>query len=184
MSARITCPMCGHPLDRNAVEERNIEFSTLNSCGNCGFGLDLRWRGRGSVFARPLPDLVLVSPLPGVAERLTSRLPIKLQVEQVSEPMEALGICARAVRREETLQALIVLSRGESQRWSDVAVAMRSLEEGFRVEHPLPIWYMSSVEPTLQEQEIFADLSEIYWHSCELHQEVDALLEMAPSLFE
>ena len=184
MSQRITCPMCGQPLDRDSVEEHNIEFSTLNSCGRCGFGLDLRWRGRGSVFARPLPDLVVVSPLKGVAEQLTSRLPINLQVEQVTDPMQALGVCARAVRREMSLQALIVLSRGQSQRWSDVAVAVRSLEEGFRVSQPLPIWYMSSVDPTPQEQDIFSDLSEIYWHQCELHREVEVLLEMAPNLFQ
>ena len=183
MSARIACPMCGLPLNRGTVEEINIEFSTLNTCGRCGFGLDLRWRGRGSVFARPTPDLVIVSPQQNISEQLTELLPDQLTIEQVGEPMDALGVCARAVRRETPLKALVILSRGLSERWSDVAVAVRSLEEGFRVQSPVPIWYVSSIETTPEEQEIFSDLSEIYWYKCEQNQEVDILFEMAPQLF-
>lgn len=184
MSARVACPMCGQPLDRSSVEEVNIEFSTLNSCGKCGFGLDLRWRGRGSVFARPTPDLLIVSPLLGVAQRFMESLPVKLVVDQVGDPTEALGVCAQAIRRDTPLRALIVLHRGECERWTDVAVAVRSLEEGFRVSQPLPIWYMSSADLTLLERELFTDLSEIYWHACGVDQEITSLLEMAPQLFQ
>ena len=183
MSGRVACPMCGLPLDRGAVEELNIEFSTLNTCGRCGFGLDLRWRGRGSVFARPTPDLVVVSPAHDIATKLESVLPNQLTIERVSEPMDALGVCARAVRRETPLKALIILERGQSERWSDVAVAVRSLEDGFRVEIPVPIWYVSSVDTSVEEQDIFSDLSEIYWYNCAQDQEIETLLEMAPQLF-
>ena len=183
MSARVACPMCGLPLNRGAVEELNIEFSTLNTCSRCGFGLDLRWRGRGSVFARSTPDLVVVSPLKGIDTQLVNLLPDQLSVERVTEPMDALGVCARAVRRKTPLKALIILERGQSERWSDVAVAVRSLEDGFRVKHPVPIWYVSSEETSVEEQEIFSDLSEIYWYSCTQNQEVETLLEMAPQLF-
>ena len=60
-AAKISCPMCGQPLDRGSVEEVLIEFSTLNICGRCGFGLDLRWRGRGSALSQPTPNIVIVS---------------------------------------------------------------------------------------------------------------------------
>ena len=183
MSASVACPMCGLPLNRGAVEELNIEFSTLNTCGRCGFGLDLRWRGRGSVFAQPTPDLVIVSSLRTIDHQLSTVLPEHLTIECVHEPMDALGICARAVRRETPLKALIILGVGQSERWSDVAVAVRSLEEGFRVSHPVPIWYVSSVDVSIEEQEIFSDLNEIYWYSCAKSQEVDTLLEMTPQLF-
>ena len=183
MSARVACPMCGLPLNRGAVEELNIEFSTLNTCSRCGFGLDLRWRGRGSVFAQPTPDLIVVSPTQGVDEQLSALLPDQLTIEQVAEPMDALGVCARAVRRETPLKALIILGLGQSERWSDVAVAVRSLEDGFRVQNPVPIWYVSSADTSPEEQDIFSDLSEIYWYNCEQDQEIDTLLEMAPQLF-
>ena len=185
MSAvKISCPMCGQPLDQGSVEEVFIEFSTLNICGRCGFGLDLRWRGRGSALSQPSPNIVIVSLDRSLPERLTELFSNTLLIESVSEPVDALGICAKALRRERPLTAIIITHRGESQRWSDVAVAVRALEEGFKVPHPTPLWFFSSVTPNEIEQHIFEDLADIYWRPCQEGAESNAVLEIAPQLFQ
>ena len=182
-TARISCPMCGQPLDRGSIEEVFIEFSTLNSCGNCGFGLDLRWRGRGSALSRPTPNVVVVSIDQSVGPQLSQYLSSSMIVEVVKEPTDALGIYAKTLRKEVPLSAILVTTRGQSQRWSDIAVAVRALEDGFKLSSPTPIWYFSSAEPNQTELSIFEDLADIYWRETPVNQENQTLLEVTPQLF-
>lgn len=175
--------MCGYPLGSGTVEEHNIEFSILNICGHCGFGLDLRWRGRGSALAQPTPNLVLISSEPEIANQLFPLLPRGVSLEAVDTAPTALGIYARSLRRETPLSAIFVLEKREGEMWSDVAVAIRSLEEGFRVNQSIPIWYVSSAYPSEQEQNVFENLSDIYWKECQEGTEATALMELAPQLF-
>ena len=182
-AARITCPMCGHPLGRGTIEEVSIEFSTLNICGHCGFGLDLRWRGRGSALALPTPDVVLITPKADLTSQLDAMLPSGVRSETVEEPSDALGIYARALRRETPLSAIFVMTRGRDQLWSDISVAIRSLEEGFKVLQPVPIWYISSANLNAVEVSTFEELADIYWRECVDGQEHQSLLELAPQLF-
>lgn len=182
-TSRISCPMCGQPLDRGSIEEVFIEFSTLNSCGRCGFGLDLRWRGRGSALSRPTPNLVVVSTGLAFEEQLSESLNASIKVEVVKEPTDALGIYAKTLRKEVPLSAILVTTRGQSQRWSDIAVAVRALEEGFKVATPMPIWFFSSAELNQIELSIFEDLADIYWRETPVNQENQTLLEVTPQLF-
>ena len=184
MSAvKISCPMCGQALNQASVEEVFIEFSTLNICGRCGFGLDLRWRGRGSALSQPTPNLVIVTTGDSVVDQLNNYFGTSLNVAGVSEPTDALGICAKALRRETPLSAIFVTIRGRSQRWSDIAVAVRALEEGFKVPTPTPLWFFTSAIPTEEERYIFEDLADIYWRECPEGKEEQTLLEVAPELF-
>lgn len=176
--------MCGQPLDQGSVEEVFIEFSTLNICGRCGFGLDLRWRGRGSALSQPTPNIVIVSPDELLHQQLSETFSNSLFIERVNEPVDALGICAKALRRELPLTAIIVTHLGSSERWSDVAVAVRALEEGFKVPSPTPLWFFSSVTPNETEQHIFEDLADIYWRPCSEGSESNSVLEIAPQLFQ
>ena len=181
--ARISCPMCGQPLNRGSIEEVFIEFSTLNSCSRCGFGLDLRWRGRGSALSQPTPNIVVVSTDPEVDQKLEHLLPGTLRVGQVSDPAAALGIYAKTLRKESPLSAILVTTRGHNQRWSDIAVSVRALEEGFKVPTPTPLWFFSSTQPTSEELSIFEDLADIYWRECPAGRESSTLLEVTPQLF-
>jgi hypothetical protein len=182
-AARISCPMCGQPLDRGSIEEVFIEFSTLNSCGRCGFGLDLRWRGRGSALSQPTPNIVVVCIEDDLAEKLEQILTGTMKVDRVSKPTEALGIYAKTLRKETPLSAILVTTRGNNQRWSDIAVAVRALEEGFKVPTPTPLWFFSSSQPTEEELSIFEDLADIYWRECMPESESSTLLEVVPQLF-
>ena len=182
-AARISCPMCGQPLDRGSIEEIFIEFSTLNICGRCGFGLDLRWRGRGSALSRPTPNIVVVSAEAEMGKKLEYVLTGTMKVGQVREPADALGIYAKTLRKETPLSAILVTTRGHNKRWSDIAVSVRALEEGFKVPTPTPLWFFSSTQPTDEEMSIFEDLADIYWRECLEGNEASTLLEVTPQLF-
>jgi hypothetical protein len=181
---KISCPMCSHPLQNpGAVEEVSVEYTALSICGRCGFGLNLRWRGRGSALAKPLPNLIVVTQYPTLVEHLNNALPDGIKVEGVPTSFEALGIYARALRLGRPIYAVLLTHKSEDLLWSEVALSLRSLEEGFEIPHPSPLWFFTSEALDGREAEEFRDLSEIYWRPCAAGTEHEVLLESIPPLF-
>ena len=76
LDMKVACPMCSTPLQTpGAVEQHSIEYSTLSTCGHCGFGLELRWRGRGSALAKPTPEFIVISSDTEWVQRFNQSLP-------------------------------------------------------------------------------------------------------------
>jgi hypothetical protein len=181
---KIACPMCSFDLQNpGAVEEASIEYTTLSLCARCGFGLNLRWHGRGSALAKPVPDLILVGDDPHLLKALQSALPDNIQVMGVPSALEALGIYARALRLGRTIYSLLILQPNNLLKSSEIALALRSLEEGFQINQPAPLWFFSSQVLDRESKLLLKELREIYWRSCEVGQESHALIESIPPLF-
>jgi len=179
---KIRCPRCSQPLQTaGAIEESTFEYATLSLCAHCGFGLDLRWRGRGSARARPTPDLLLVSQISSLAEQLRPMLPVSLEASEST--LEALGAHARALSLGAQIQALIITHCSQAHSWSEFALSIRALEEGFGVQTPALICVVTSAQPTAEEHAEIEQLNNIYWIPCEPGQESESVLAMAPQLF-
>ena len=181
---KIVCPMCSFDLQNpGAVEEESIEYTTLSLCARCGFGLNLRWHGRGSALAKPVPDLILVGEDHKLLTALQNALPSTIKVEGVPSALEALGIYARALRQGRTIYSLLILQPNNLLKSSEIALALRSLEEGFQITQPAPLWFFSSQALDRDSKLILQEIREIYWRSCEPGQEARALIESIPPLF-
>ena len=179
---KIRCPRCSQPLQSaGSVEESTFEYATLSLCSHCGFGLDLRWRGRGSARARPTPDVILVTQLEGLSAQLDPMLPVEL--ESTDSTLDALGTLARALSLGSQVHALIITHCSRAHSWSEFALSVRSLEEGFSVPHPVLICIVTSEPPTTQDRQEIEQLNNIYWIPCEPGEESASVLSMAPQLF-
>lgn len=179
---KIKCPRCSQPLQNaGAVEESTFEYATLSLCAHCGFGLDLRWRGRGSARARPAPDVILVSQIGTLCDQLAPMLPVGL--EATDSTLEALGAHARALSLGSQVQALIITHCSQAHSWAEFALSIRSLEEGFGVQTPALICVVTSASPSPQDHYEIEQLSNIYWIPCQLGEEASSVLAMAPQLF-
>ena len=119
--------MCGQPLDQGSVEGI-CEFSTLNIMV-LGFGLDLRWRGRGSALP-PSPNIVIVSP-DETRDRLNELFSGNLLIERVSEPHCASVYVQSATAR--TPLTAIIITHEEGGVGLMLQLQVGALEEGFRV---------------------------------------------------
>ena len=179
---KIKCPRCSQPLQNaGAVEESTFEYATLSLCARCGFGLDLRWRGRGSARVRPVPDVILVSQVAQLSAQLGPMLPVSL--EATDSTLEALGAYARALSLGSQVQALIITHCAHAHTWSEFALSIRALEEGFTVQSPALICVVTSESPTPQDHQEIEQLSNIYWIPCQPNEEAQSVLAMAPQLF-
>lgn len=179
---KISCPSCAQPLEgARSVEEVTLEFTTLSLCARCGFGLDLRWRGRGVARARPVAQVVLASPIEGLGDSLAPLLPVTL--ESVSTPLDALGVYARALSQGKQLDALLLTHTPATLRWSEAILSVRALEEGFGVTTPAVVCVVSGAQLTHEEHAELKDLTHIYWLPCEEGAEREAMLNAAPQLF-
>ena len=163
------------------MEESTLEYATLSLCSHCGFGLDLRWRGRGSARAKPTPNVLLVSKLSDLAEQLTPILPVSLEVTPSS--LEALGRYARALTLGSQVQALLMTQAEGAHSWVELALSVRALEEGFGVETPSLLCIITDAQPSPQDRAEIEQLSNIYWVPCEPGGERERVLSMAPQLF-
>ena len=179
---KIRCPRCSNPLQSaGSVEESTFEYATLSLCAHCGFGLDLRWRGRGSARAKPTPDVILVTQVKGLSAHLEPMLPVAL--ESTDSTLDALGTLARALSLGSQVQALIITHCAHVHSWSELALSVRSLEEGFSVPHPVLICIVTSERPSAQDRHEIEQLNNIYWIPCEPGEETTSVLSMAPQLF-
>ena len=179
---KVCCPRCGYALQSpGAVEESPLEYATLSLCAQCGFGLDLRWRGRGSARMKPVPHVLLVTTIEGLAEQLSAQLPVSL--ESTPSSLEALGQYARALSLGAQVQALLLTNTSPAQGWAELALSVRSLEEGFGVTTPTLLCVVTNEQPTAQERQELSQMSNIYWIPCEVGQEAQQLISMATQLF-
>ena len=162
---KIVCPMCSKPLQvPGAIEEVSIEYSTLSVCGHCGFGLDLRWRGRGSALAKPTPEIIVVTSHTQWVDSLNQNLPTGWKALGVSSCLEALGIYARALRLNKRLLT-IVITEPLKLSWTESALSIRGLEEGFKAP-TTTLCFFSSHHPSDQDHKLLQDVPEIYWKVC------------------
>jgi len=179
---KVSCPSCSQPLEgARSVEEVTLEFTTFSLCARCGFGLDLRWRGRGVARARPVAQVVLASPVEGLGDALAPLLPVTL--ESVSAPLDALGVYARALRQGRAPDALLLTHVPPGLRWSDVVLSVRALEEGFGVTTPAVVCVVSSARLSPEEHAELKDLTRVYWLPCAAGAEGEGMLSAAPQLF-
>lgn len=179
---KIKCPRCSQPLQNaGAVEESTLEYATLSICAYCGFGLDLRWRGRGSARAKPTPDVILVSQIPTLSAQLAPMIPVSL--ESTDSTLEALGTHARALSLGSHVQALIITHCAHTHSWAEFALSIRSLEEGFSVQNPTLICIVTSESPSPEDHYEIEHLNNIYWIPCQPGEEASSVLAMAPQLF-
>lgn len=179
---KVSCPSCAQPLEGSrSVEEVTLEFTTLSLCAHCGFGLDLRWRGRGVARARPVAQVVLASTIPELGDALAPLFPVTL--ESVSTPLDALGVYARALSQGKQLDALLITHVPQGQRWSEAVLSVRALEEGFGVTTPAVVCVVSSAQLTHEEHSELKDLTHIYWLPCEPGAEREGMLSAAPQMF-
>ena len=166
---KIVCPMCSSPLQvAGAIEEVSIEYSTLSVCGHCGFGLDLRWRGRGSALAKPTPEIIVVTSQLDWVEELSHALPTGWKALGVSSCLDALGIYARALRMKKSLLA-IMITEPLKLSWTEVALSIRALEEGFQ-SSSTTLCFFAPHELSEEERLLLQDLYEIYWKVCSVEE--------------
>jgi hypothetical protein len=162
---KIVCPMCSTPLQTpGAIEEVSIEYSTLSVCGHCGFGLDLRWRGRGSALAKPTPEIIIVTSQTQWVDSLNQTLPTGWTALGVSSCLEALGIYARALRLNKRLLT-IVITEPLKLSWAESALSIRALETGFKAP-TTTLCFFAPHQPSEHDHQLLQEVYEIYWKEC------------------